>query len=254
MIHYVDTHCHLDLYDSPADIATEAESAGIYTIAMTNSPSVFEHTLQLAAGRKFVRAAVGLHPQLVAERSCELAQIWPCLDKTRYVGEIGLDYCDTTDTVRQTQRQVFSQILEKSAQFGDKVVSVHSRRAVVDVVSMIGSRYPGTVILHWFSGTTSELNRAVSAGSFFSVNHQMLKGQKGRDLIAGMPPEKVLTESDGPFTKIDRNIAGPTSMPRIVDELSSIWHIDPEQARDRVFGNFRQAIQPRLDAETKLLV
>lgn len=249
MTHFIDTHCHLDLYPTPVELAKQAESAGIYTIAMTNSPAVFDHTLRVTVGLKFVRPSVGLHPQLAAERSGETEMVCRFLTRTRYVGEIGLDYSDASESVRKVQRQVFAEILQKSAEFGDKVLSIHSRCAAADVISMVGPCYPGTIIFHWFSGSATDLGKAISIGAFFSVNHQMLKGRKGRDLVLAMPPDKVLTESDGPFTKVGGDVAGPATILHVVDGLALLWHIDPEEARDRIFTNFRLTLQPKTHDE-----
>ena len=41
MAAFVDAHCHIDLYASPQAIIEQAEARRIYTIAVTNAPSVF---------------------------------------------------------------------------------------------------------------------------------------------------------------------------------------------------------------------
>ena len=67
-----DTHCHVDLYPDPVGLVREAERRGIYTIAVTNTPSVFPATAAIVKGCRYVRPALGLHPQLAAERRGEL--------------------------------------------------------------------------------------------------------------------------------------------------------------------------------------
>ena len=61
----VDAHCHIDLYQSPQAIVEQAEAQHIYTIAVTNAPSVFSHNAGLTAGSKYVRPTLGLRPELV---------------------------------------------------------------------------------------------------------------------------------------------------------------------------------------------
>src|SRR6266516_1559914 len=117
----IDAHCHLDLFTDYRALVTEIEHAGIYTIAVTNAPSVFRRCADLSRGTRFLRPALGLHPELAAERECELHLLDELLPTTRYVGEIGLDYVTEDASQRAAQRRVFGAILEQCAGFTDKV-------------------------------------------------------------------------------------------------------------------------------------
>src|SRR6266542_3905074 len=88
----IDAHCHVDLFPDPNALADEAGCSRIHIIAVTNAPSVFLHTLALSRDRPYVHAAVGLHPEVAASHGHELERMWPLLEQTKYVGEIGLDY------------------------------------------------------------------------------------------------------------------------------------------------------------------
>src|SRR4051812_25504019 len=124
---FVDAHFHLDLQKDPRGVVARCEAAGIYTIAVTNAPSVFCHTETLAKGTKFVRAAVGLHPELVATHDGELPTLLELIPSTRYVGEVGLDYVTRDLELRKRQRKVFEATLGRCAELRGRVISVHSR-------------------------------------------------------------------------------------------------------------------------------
>ena len=87
----VDFHCHLDLYPDHAEAVARCEREGVFTLAVTTTPKAWPRNQELAAATRHVRAALGLHPQLVAERSHEIALWKELLPRTRYVGEVGLD-------------------------------------------------------------------------------------------------------------------------------------------------------------------
>jgi len=235
----VDAHCHIDLYPNPQEVLAAAEANKVYTIAVTNAPSVFHYTAALSANCRYVRAAAGLHPQLVHSHAGELEQLWPLLDRTRYVGEVGLDYQTPIQTERQAQRRVFSEILERCAFYGNKVITVHSRRAAADVIAAVGENYLGSVILHWFSGTTSELERAIQRGMYFSVNTAMTGSRSGQKLIQSMPIDRVVTETDGPFVKISQEAARPSNVSAVVFCLAQIWGLSVEDAGNQILSNFR---------------
>ena len=68
----VDFHCHLDLYPDHEAAVLEADQAGVFTLAVTTTPRAWPRNHELAQRTRHVRAALGLHPQLVAERANEL--------------------------------------------------------------------------------------------------------------------------------------------------------------------------------------
>jgi len=236
----VDMHCHVDLFPDPRKLVQAIERNRVHTIAVTNAPSVFQHTEQLAKGCTYMHAAVGLHPELVASHGHEVELMWPLLARTQFVGEIGLDYSTNDKGLRARQRTVFERILERCAESRNKIITVHSRRAAADAVSTIGEQFPGRVILHWFTGSVRELERASRADLFFSVNHAMLNSHKGRTLIAAMPRNRVLIESDGPFVQIDGSPASPRSGPTTLRALAELWGIEPDAARASILGNYAE--------------
>lgn len=115
------------------------------------------------------------------------------VERTRYVGEIGLDYVTSDPQNRARQREVFAAIVERCTSLGNKVLTIHSRRSAADVIAIVGPGFRGKAILHWFSGTAAQLQRAAEAGFLFSVNPSMMSSKNGRTLAAGMPRDHVLT-------------------------------------------------------------
>jgi TatD DNase family protein len=155
-----DAHCHIDLYRSFREELAAIVEARLKTIAVTNAPSVFDAMVRLAAGTPFVYPAVGLHPELVSEREHELPLLLDRLGHVRFVGEIGLDFVRAeADRVRQVR--VLEQILAACAAVPGKILSLHSRNASAEVVRLVGAEFPGTAILHWFSGPTASTSRSI---------------------------------------------------------------------------------------------
>ena len=78
---WVDFHCHLDLYPDPQAIATETEQTAVHTLTVTTVPRAWLHEREMFAGLKFVRPALGLHPELAAEYAAEMS-LWE-----RHIGD-----------------------------------------------------------------------------------------------------------------------------------------------------------------------
>jgi TatD DNase family protein len=65
----------------------------------------------------------------------------------------------------------------------------------------------------------------------------MLRAEKGRATVSGLPRERVLIESDGPFAKMGARTAAPVDMPQLVIELARRWDVTPDTATEIVHDN-----------------
>jgi TatD DNase family protein len=248
-MHFFDSHFHLDLWRDPAKFLEEIEANKIYTIAVTNTPSVFKQTMSLTQGCKYVRPALGLHPELVKERHNEISLFRKYAKETRYIGEVGLDYSRSTSDVRRLQREIFSAIIEECYLFEDKILTIHSRKAEEDVISMVGSRFPGISILHWYSGPKKLISKAISFGFYFSVNLAMTLSKNGKDIIADIPIDRLLTESDGPFVTNEGNVCSPLDIGTTIENLSRLKNIDPIELKSIVYSNLKRILSHNQDTK-----
>jgi len=237
----IDMHCHLDLYPEPAAQVSAIRSSGAYVLSVTTTPRAWEKTSALAAGHSRIKTALGLHPQLAAERRSELALFDALLPRARYVGEVGLDGGTEYRTSWEAQVAVFDHVLASCVRAGGRILTLHSRRAATAVLDAL-ERHPGygVAILHWFSGSQRELARAIEMGCWFSVGSGMLRGQKGRTLAAMMPPDRVLTETDGPFAAENGEPLQPAQCQASVQTLAQLWEIEAELASRRILDSFRR--------------
>lgn len=228
----VDFHCHLDLYPDHEAAIARAEAARVYTLSVTTTPRAWPRNHELTRNTRYVRVALGLHPQLVTERIDELPLWERYLPETRYVGEVGLDAGPRFYKSLEVQKHVFRTVLERCAEAGRKILSVHSVRSVPAVLDMIEkylSRDRGIVVLHWFTGSKSEARRAAALGCYFSVNAEMVRSDRGRALVADLPTDRILTETDGPFTQIDGHPAEPSDMHVTNDVIARVRNVPPHE-------------------------
>jgi TatD DNase family protein len=219
----VDFHCHLDLYPDHAAAVMQCERAEIFTLAVTTTPRAWPRNQELTEPTKYVRTALGLHPQLVAERAGELGLWEELLPRARYVGEVGLDAGPQFYHSFEQQKEVFRHILRTCARVGGKILTIHSVRSTKTVLDMIEEYLPasrGRAVLHWFTGTQSEARRAIELGCYFSVNAQMLRSQRQRPIVSSLPIDRILTETDGPFVKVAQRSATPLDIPATLEALA----------------------------------
>ena len=236
----VDFHCHLDLYPDPRAVVEQIRRHGNPVLSVTTTPSAFKGTAALAAGNPTIRTALGLHPELAAARRHELALFDSLLHATRFVGEVGLDGSTRFKASRDQQAEVFHYILRSCAAAGGRILSVHSRAAVQQVLNALTQNPDaGTPVLHWFTGNAGQVRTAVAQGCWFSVNLPMLSNPSGRKLVGALPRDRVLTETDGPFTTRDGRTARPHDASAAVEGLALLWRVPLNEAARRVAENLR---------------
>jgi TatD DNase family protein len=237
----IDFHCHIDLYPDPASVLREAENAGIYVLAVTTTPRAWEGTRKLIGTSRRIRTAVGLHPELIADRHTEVALLAALLPQTRYVGEVGLDGSPHLRGSFHLQDAAFRQILRECAALGGRVLSIHSRRAAAGVLDGLQSEPGcGAPILHWFTGSPRELDRAIGLGCWSSVGPLMLSTANGRRLTEMMPRDRLLTETDAPFAQRGGVPLMPWDVSGAVAQLADIWGEDAEVTEVRLHDNLRR--------------
>jgi TatD DNase family protein len=243
----VDLHCHLDLYPDHQAAVMEAEQAGVFTLAVTTTPRAWPRNHELAQRTKYVRAALGLHPQLVAERASEI-ELWDrYLPETRYVGEVGLDAGPRYYKSLDLQKKVFQHVLQRCAEAGDKIITIHSVRAVKAVLDHVESFLPqsrGKVVLHWFTGSKVEAQRALELGCYFSINAAMLGSERHASMTAVIPLDRLLTETDGPFTKTDERPSKPPDVRIVVEALGQLHRIAASEVAATIRANLRALLEP----------
>jgi len=238
----VDFHCHLDLYPDHAEAVARCEREGVFTLAVTTTPKAWPRNQELAAATRHVRAALGLHPQLVAERGHEIALWRELLPRTRYVGEVGLDAGPRFYRSFDRQKEVFAEVLTSCAAASDKILTVHSVRATKIVLDMIEKYLPpprGRVVLHWFTGTAAEIRRAVDLGCYFSVNAEMLANENRAVANRTFPLGRVLTETDGPFTRTAGRPSQPIDVWQAVEGLASLHGLGAAEVGRRIGANLK---------------
>jgi len=241
----VDFHCHLDLYPDHAAAVERCERDGVFTLTVTTTPKAWLRNHELASATRHVRAALGLHPQLVADRANEIRLWEELLPRSRYVGEVGLDAGPRFYKSFETQKEIFAHVLSLCSAAGNKIITTHSVRATKVVLDMIEQYMPptrGRMVLHWFTGTTAEAKRAVDLGCYFSVNAEMLGNEKRAAITKALPLDRILTETDGPFTL---TAAGPTTPSDVwiaVEGLASLHGIPPTDMSTTIMRNLKNLL------------
>lgn len=206
---YFDAHVHANLMDSPLNVARSSHDAGLAFFTCGVTPQDY---LKLAPQltQDNICVGIGAHPWYISDERVtqkDIELLLELMEQTSYVGEIGLDfssrYC--VDGLQDLQVRAFTQICARAAELSHngqpRVLSMHTVRsvdAVLDILEQTGAAQACLPIIHWFSGSSDELQRAIKLGCWFSVGEMSLKTKRGREYAKVYPKDKLLTETDLP--------------------------------------------------------
>jgi TatD DNase family protein len=226
----MDFHCHLDLYPDARLVYAQALKKNSFTWLVTTSPRAFEATSRVLGSNKKVLITPGLHPEIIHARHEELSTLLEQIRHSPAVGEVGLDGSRRFQDSYALQRKLFFAIVEQCAAVGGRVLSIHSRQAVKDVLSILADQPGyGTAVMHWFTGTTSELKKASDQGCWFSIGPAAFNSASGKALAKKLPRDRVVPESDGPFAQVDGSSVMPWSADLTAHLLAQAWQLPVEE-------------------------
>ena len=101
----------------------------------------------------------------------------------------------------------------------------------------------GKAVLHWFTGTKAEAQRACDLGCYFSINGEMLKNDRHRKTIIALPLDRLLTETDGPFTQVrGKAPARPKDVVDTVKALALTRSVTFDEMATAIHSNLGQLV------------
>ncbi len=238
-IELFDAHLHLGWFADPAAVAREARVRGLGMLAVTVTPEECRRLGPTLAGEQNVALAAGLHPWWVRDGR-DADELTGLLDGVRWVGEVGLDASPRRAGTWDAQLTAFETVCAACARTSEpaapKVLSIHAVRCagtVLDVLERTGAAAACRCVLHWFSGSSDELWRAVHLGCRVSLGERALATRRGREYARVLPEGRLLLETDLPASEgtpggTDEVIA---SLGRAARAIAEARGVDPDDAR-----------------------
>ena len=255
---YIDIHTHLTHERFAADldkVIASAVARGLSHIVVNGlEPRSNRTILAMAQQYEVVQPALGIYPveavvdmlpdTYAIERfsvTDEIAFIaaQAAQGKLLAIGECGLDGHLVGEETFSAQEQVFLQLCEIARQH-DLPVIVHSRKRERRVAEMLVHHGVSRVNLHCFCGKVKLAQRlAEEHGYYFSIPANSRVNQGFQRMLATLPIERILTETDAPWlapVRGERN--EPQNVALTIKHLATIRHLDQDAARLQVYRNF----------------
>ena len=235
----IDTHFHLDFYRDHKFWYDQINELRQHTLCVTNSPEVFISCKRLYPETKYVKFALGYNPQISASTPFNKKLFLSQLGSTKYIGEVGLDFSSKNLCSKAAQIKAFEFICHNAAKY-NKLLTIHSRKAEKDTLAILMRNGIKRAIIHWYTGDLETLEMFIKAGYYFSINASMCVTAKGQNIIKHIPIDKILVESDGPFTKVCGSKYTPADLSKTYLMLADL--LGRADIQDIVFDNFHRLL------------
>ena len=244
-----DSHCHLTDLDRPDQALTEARAAGVAALLTCGVNAESNRAvLALRARHPGLACALGLHPWYADERVEEvLDQIEA--EHPLAVGEAGLDFwSDPPVHPRERQHVVLEAQLQLAGRLG-LPVTLHSRRAVNELLGVVRNHPRVRGALHAFSGSLEQARSFVDLGYLVGVGGGVTRerARRIRRTAAQLPLECIVLETDAPAIGMD--IVEPPSVrpqhvQRVAEVLAQLRGIEVAEVEAQTDANARMLFGP----------
>ncbi|MCA1934766.1 MAG: TatD family hydrolase [Asticcacaulis sp.] len=204
----IDSHVnlHAPQYDEDRDaVIDRAREAGVgLMVNICDRVSNFETCYGLTTHQD-IWATVGTHPHEARENpDLRVADLLTLAQRPKVVGigECGLDF-HYDYSPRDIQAAVFRTHVHAARQSGLPLV-VHTREADAEMWEILSNEHakgPFTFLLHCYTSGAELAKKAAGIGAYFSVSGiaTFKAAQDVRDIIADMPAERIIVETDCPY-------------------------------------------------------
>jgi TatD DNase family protein len=245
----IDTHCHLH-QPAFADVRETLRIALAHdvwgVVAVGCDAATNERTLAAAAAApKAVWACFGFHPDWIHLTGEDLERVEQQVAEHHgrlvALGEVGLpwyalDKLADPATAMTRGRAYLDRLLGLALRY-DLPVALHAPHgAAVGALEALRRRGIERAVFHWHKAPAEVTRAIVDAGYFVSVGPEVVYRERDRELVAAVPLDSLLVESDAPWPYRGEFAAlpsGPWFAARVAEEVAKIKRLPVD---DVMFG------------------
>ena len=258
---YFDSHAHyfdawFNEYEGGADALLEkifSENVGAIVNIATN-PENLKECIEQAKKYEKMYVSSGIHPEdclYIDDVDAALEEIEASVsneegrkqNKIVAIGEIGFDYHieNLTDEIKAKQRYVFEKQMQMAERY-DLPVIIHDREAHGDCFEM-AIKYPKVKgIFHSYSGSSEMARELIKRGWYISFSGVVTfkNASRVREVLASIPLDKLLIETDAPYLAPHPNrgkMNHSGNLEYTVGMIASVFGKTPEEIAEITFQN-----------------
>lgn len=258
---FTDSHCHLNFPELVSQLPTirqaMAEAQVTRALCICTTLEEFDGVHALAMAHDNFWSTVGVHPdnEGIAEPSVQDLLDRAALPRVVAIGETGLDYYGMEDRKGgrsiadlEWQRDRFRNHI-RAARVCEKPLVIHTRSASDDTLAILreeGEDGPGNRaggVFHCFTESMQVARAALDLGYYISFSGIVTfkSAQELRDVVAFVPLDRTLIETDSPYlapVPYRGKTNNPSYVPYVARQVAETKGLTLEEVADATSRNF----------------
>lgn len=231
-MHFVDTHIHLQDYNS-ADIKNVVTNANKNNVCefinLSANPNDWNKVINIAACYKNIIPALGVHPWYIDQAQTGWLQNLENLLQTNpnlWIGECGIDRLKNNNISQQLE------ILQAEIGLAKKYcrpLIMHAVKAD-EILRPILHLLPPKTIFHSFTGSSEWGLELQKKGFFLGLNFSILHKKNYVNILRRLNPRLLFLETDGPYQSgVPNTQSLPQNLPLLAAEIAEIFNLTPAE-------------------------
>lgn len=275
-IRYVDAHCHIQFEQYTEDdieLIEKMREEGVAGIVVGVDNKSSEEAVVLTKEHEHLYAAVGLHPNRIAEGGYDISYCRTLAQDPKVVaiGECGVDYyrlpadesASSAEATKAKQKEIFKEHIALAVEL-DKPLIIHARPssakategkpgydAYWDLITILkeaksahGENLRGDV--HFFVGGVPEAEALIALGFTISFTAVITFARDYDEVIRTVPLSSILSETDAPYVapasrRGKRN--DPLAAMEVVAKIAEVKNEPLETVREALLSNSQRLFQ-----------
>lgn len=220
---FTDTHAHIykEYYEDINEVLKIAKSNNVNRVIISGATQKNnEEVISLVKKYSNVYGTLSIHPEYALNyNDCNLKYIEDHLkyEKIVAIGEIGLDYYWTKETIEE-QKILFEKQLRLAELYNMPVV-IHSRDATNDTIEIL-KKFKVKGVIHAFSGSLETALIYVKMGFCLGIGGVVtFKNSKLKEFLKEIPLEYIVLETDSPYLT-PHPYRGQKNEPKYIDTIA----------------------------------
>ena len=220
---FTDTHAHIykEYYEDINEVLKIAKSNNVNRVIISGATQKNnEEVIPLVKKYSNVYGTLSIHPEYALNyNDCNLKYIEDHLkyEKIVAIGEIGLDYYWTKETIEE-QKILFEKQLRLAELYNMPVV-IHSRDATNDTIEIL-KKFKVKGVIHAFSGSLETALIYVKMGFCLGIGGVVtFKNSKLKEFLKEIPLEYIVLETDSPYLT-PHPYRGQKNEPKYIDTIA----------------------------------
>jgi len=226
----IDTHAHLE------EILGEVDKI---VLASSDIKSA-KKNLQLAEKYKFLKPAVGIHPQSPSGQMGKLEKL--INKKVVAIGECGLDFGDDYD--QKKQMEMFRHQIDLSQKYKLPLI-IHARKAVDETVEVLKSYKNLFGVFHCYAGGNKRIKKIMELEGewYFGIDGNLTYEVGLAEVVKNIPKNRLVLETDCPYltpVPFRGEINKPAYVEYVYKKVGEIWQMNFETTEKIIDDNAKR--------------